>query len=351
MKNIFICFFLLMSFTNLFSQTNSTTQEKVKALFGEKDSNVVEKTINSYLNSNDEAGLKVVVTYYQWKGQQAKADSIRKIAVVKYPIGDIAYEQKLSTFQNAESYKEKLNYSEEIIKNFPSKDLSVVYGSIAMEAAKLRDCERTKTAYEKITDGSSRHNYAGHIAEILLTDRQNNDPCSADFLERLINDYKKDLLEKVITEKAPSFTLSDLDGNVVSLESLKGKTVVLDFWATWCKPCLQSFPGMQEAVNRYQSNPDVVFLFVNTGEMFSKDVDVKVKKVITDGDYSFKVLMDRMGEDKRFAVSDAFKITGLPTKIIIDRNGDIRFKIVGGGAMKKFISEEIEMMVDIVSQK
>src|SRR5690606_41666590 len=65
---------------------------------------------------------------------------------------------------------------------------------------------------------------------------------------------------------APGFSLKDLDGKEVSLEDLKGKVVVLDFWATWCAPCIKSFPAMQMAVDKYKEDPEVAFLFINTWE-------------------------------------------------------------------------------------
>jgi thiol-disulfide isomerase/thioredoxin len=57
-----------------------------------------------------------------------------------------------------------------------------------------------------------------------------------------------------------------LNGNEVSLEQFKGKIVIIDFWATWCGPCLQSFPGLQTSVDKYKDNNDVKFLFINTWE-------------------------------------------------------------------------------------
>lgn len=133
--------------------------------------------------------------------------------------------------------------------------------------------------------------------------------------------------DKMIKEEAPGFTLVNRGGNEVSLSDYEGKVIVLDFWATWCGPCINSFPGMQAALNKYEADPDVEFLFINTWERVDNYEEL-VEEFITKHEYSFHVLFDEM-KNRSDAVVTAYGVEGIPTKFIIDGEGFIRFKSVG----------------------
>lgn len=152
---------------------------------------------------------------------------------------------------------------------------------------------------------------------------------------------EKELAAQMIDLPAPAFTLRNLKGEAVSLESLRGKVVVVDFWATWCGPCKASFPGMQIAVNRYKSDADVVFLFVNTWEKATDKVK-NAQEFIDGKNYSFQVLMD--SEDK---VVGAFGVSGIPTKFVIDRQGKIRFKAIGFDGGDQALADEVGSMIEL----
>lgn len=176
------------------------------------------------------------------------------------------------------------------------------------------------------------------LAEKVYVKQYGNPGKYLQLMDSLETEAQKKMDAKVskleVNETAPDFTLTDLNGKTVSLKSLRGKTVILDFWATWCQPCVASFPGMQKAVDYFQKDTSVVFLFIHTAE-HSDDPVGDVKRFMGNKKYRFDVFMDlRNKETKRNAVADAFNVRNIPAKFIIDGAGKIRFKNTG------YVSEE-----------
>jgi cytochrome c biogenesis protein CcmG/thiol:disulfide interchange protein DsbE len=112
-------------------------------------------------------------------------------------------------------------------------------------------------------------------------------------------------------QKAPAFTLTTFDDQQVSLESLQGKVVVLNFWASWCITCKDEAAYLEEAWQQYRSRDDVVFLGVAW-----TDTDAKAKEYLARYRISYQ-----NGPDLGTRISQKYRITGVPETYIIDRNG------------------------------
>jgi cytochrome c biogenesis protein CcmG, thiol:disulfide interchange protein DsbE len=120
-----------------------------------------------------------------------------------------------------------------------------------------------------------------------------------------------------IDEAADDFVLQDVSGNPVRLSELRGKAVVLNFWATWCGPCVEEMPMFQAYNQKYAS--DLVVLGINMQE--SADV---VKSFVADKGFTYEILMDPKGQ-----VGQSYGVYMLPNTLFIDKDGIVRFHQVG----------------------
>ncbi len=152
-----------------------------------------------------------------------------------------------------------------------------------------------------------------------------------DFDDEGFAEPESDLLNK----PAPAFSGTLLDGSNLSLESLAGKVVVIDFWATWCPPCVQALPAMQGLWKTYESR-NVVFLGMNLDD--PKMDNAEIQKFLADKGVTFRQMRDLEGK-----TSNDYNVSGIPCTVIIDTKGVVRNVHVGFmPGMEEDLKNEIE---------
>lgn len=138
--------------------------------------------------------------------------------------------------------------------------------------------------------------------------------------------------EEVATTEAPAPAASDISfkdksGKTVSLSSLKGKVVFINFWATWCPPCIHEMPSINKLKQSFKDNDDIVFLMV--------DVDNKIEKstaFMKDKGYDLPVYVPA-GD-----IPQDYLGSAIPTTVILDKSGDMIARMEGG---RDYTSPEI----------
>lgn len=137
--------------------------------------------------------------------------------------------------------------------------------------------------------------------------------------------YEVALGEQVGLKKdqiAPDFTLTNLQGEEVTLSDLRGKRVVLNFWATWCPPCEAEMPHMQQYYEKYGQEDNVEIVGVNL--TYAKEKVERVEQFIKSYDITFPILLE-----KDETVASQYEILTIPSTYMIDRDGKIQKKIIG----------------------
>ncbi len=136
---------------------------------------------------------------------------------------------------------------------------------------------------------------------------------------------------------APDFSLKTLTNQEITLSGLKGKVVLLDFWATWCAPCKESIPHLIDLYKRFH---DQGFELIGMSTDKLGDLEI-VRRFVQSMDIPYPIIMTPDEIIKKY------KVTGLPTTVLIDRKGNIQEKIVGfNTAIGQKISNKISELIN-----
>jgi cytochrome c biogenesis protein CcmG, thiol:disulfide interchange protein DsbE len=137
--------------------------------------------------------------------------------------------------------------------------------------------------------------------------------------------------DNLAVQEAPGFSLAAQDKGQVSLGQFKGKVVYLDFWASWCGPCKQSFPWMNGMQEKYQSKGlDVIAINLDVN-------NEDAQKFLASTPAKFTVAFDAKGQTPRL-----YGVKGMPTSYLINRDGKIIFQHMGFNAADR---EKLEQKI------
>ena len=140
---------------------------------------------------------------------------------------------------------------------------------------------------------------------------------------------------------APNFTCYTLDGKPVQLSDLKGKVVIMDFWATWCGPCMVTMPHLEKTWQKIKGRDDVTVIGVcvwDEKDAYQKWVPQNSSK------FTFPLLFDPAGRGDKSIAGGLYNVSGIPTTYVIGKDGKIFTSLVGSGDIPAKLGGELKKL-------
>ncbi|MBM3178542.1 MAG: TlpA family protein disulfide reductase [Bacteroidetes bacterium] len=140
--------------------------------------------------------------------------------------------------------------------------------------------------------------------------------------------------QPMIGQDAKNFEVTDINGNSYTLEGLKGKVVVLNFWFVECKPCIMEMPELNKLTEKFNQS-DVVFLGLATSD------ENKIKNFLKNREFKYNLVANTK------AIADTYQVFGFPSHVIIDKAGKITFYVTGlGPSTMADLEKGIEVLLE-----
>ena len=278
-----------------------------------------------------------------------------------YRSRDDAYLVYAKMLKDNNLLNESYALAQQLLKYFGSKeaDFNDFYISL------LEELGRTDEIIPFIKAGVKENAASPAMLERLKADyvaQNGSEKGFAIYIEEMkSNDVQKALRVRVMkdmcNEPIPLYEVETLEGGRIDMASLKGKIIILDFWATWCGPCKAAMPGMQMAVDKYKDDENVKFFFVSTQE-FDPNFKQKIEEFIKEKGYNFQVVFDEpnpQNENKRDLIYETyaktFHFSGIPQKMIIDGDGNLRWRSTGYYGSPSALVDEISFIVEYLKNE
>jgi peroxiredoxin/predicted negative regulator of RcsB-dependent stress response len=269
------------------------------------------------------------------------------------------YSWMSETYLMLEAYKNVIDSADKVIE-FAGGDnqmLTKAYNNkgLALQASADRKDQKKLAAAETVLRTGLAINGASPVMHynlgVVLMQLNRDDEGIAEIKQYLkvqprggFSDMARKLVENPRRARenfAPDFAFTSLQGEYIALEDLKGKVVVLDFWGTWCGPCVESVPELRNLHKRYSKEPSFVLIGI------SSDGDDQVWREFTEKNR----MVWPQYRDKDRKILSAFNIRAFPTYIIIDHEGIVRYQSVGFSWMRSAnLDDAIKKYVKVVAR-
>lgn len=236
------------------------------------------------------------------------------------------------------------------------------YGNAEMNAMHLRvlselnDDKAIKPLLENsvAANAVTREMFA-KLKEVYKSEHQGQEKGYEEYLSSLMpNDKKAEMkthvLSNMVNFPLKPFSLEDANGKIVNSDDWGNKIVVIDFWATWCRPCIEAFPGMQLLVDQYAKDPQIGVYMIGT--MQTGDYKSKSVNYVKSQGFRFNLLHDAVSstgaQDQVFkSLLPLFKQSSIPRKIIV-KNGVVRYSSEGYSGSPSQLCDELSTAIEIL---